>query len=165
MVSVQHDKGALFSAIRQVVDVGRAPSHVAFRLPAEQRTIRVLVRSTVGQAVPRATVYAMQGVVTVVNLRDLVRLSATIQGRQAAPIGEGAPPAVLAQARSGDLLATISVAAATATTCVVGYPADSSNQLEAEIRAHDDKVPVSCIEVPAERDVVVVEVPPFPRLD
>jgi hypothetical protein len=165
MVSVHHETGPAVAATRQALEVGSAPSHVALELPAEQRTIRVLVRSTVGQAVPRAIVFALQGVTTVHNLRDLLSLSATSQSIQAAPIGEAAPAAVRAQARSGDLLATISVSPTTASACVVGYPADSSDLSEAKLHAHEDIVPVSCIEVPHDRDVVVVEVPPFPRLD
>jgi predicted Ser/Thr protein kinase len=165
MVSVHHERGPTVAATQQVVDVGSAPSHVAFRLPAEQRTISVLVRSTVGQPVPRAIVFALQGVVTVHDLRDLMSLSATLQSIQAAPISEAAPAAVRAQARSGDLLSTIRVSPTTASTCVVGYPAVTSDLTEDKLRAHEDLVPVSCIEVPQDRDVVVVEVPPFPRLD
>jgi predicted Ser/Thr protein kinase len=165
MVAIHHDRVEGYATDRQIVDVGTTPVHVTFTVPSTQREIHVLVRSTAGESVPRASVFVVHAAAMPSTMRDVFALSASMQGVQAFPVDETAPSAVLAKARSGDLVATTPAPAGSANVCAIGFPADISDARRAEIRAHADAVPVSCVGLPEATDVVVVEVPPFPRLD
>jgi hypothetical protein len=53
-----------------------------------------------------------------------------------------------------------------ATACAIGLPSDlSERDLDSKINANLAKIEVRCKPIPAEAEAVVVEVPPWPRLD
>ena len=81
--------------------------------------------------------------------------------------GEHAPPAVVGVARAGDMFATMTeVPEGVASACAVGLPPDlSDSDLDAKVKRNLDKIEVRCTPIPAGATVVVVEVPPWPRLD
>ncbi|HEU0032202.1 MAG TPA: protein kinase [Kofleriaceae bacterium] len=153
----------------QVVDArsGRV-DHVTLQLPSQQRTVHVIVRSTVGAPVGNAQVLVMPGVqrsTTAAKLNARIESATTHLARQIEL--EKAPPSVVRLARPGDLFATIGqVPEGVATACSLGLPTDLSDpELERKLPRNLDKLAVPCVPIPPGADVVVVEVPPFPRLD
>ncbi|MGN6105479.1 MAG: hypothetical protein ACTHU0_10275, partial [Kofleriaceae bacterium] len=87
------------------------------------------------------------------------------RARQSA--GDPAPPPVVGAARRGDLFASVSgVPEGAATACAIGLPPDLSDpSLERSISEHMAKIEVRCVPIPPGAEVVVVEVPPWPRFD
>jgi hypothetical protein len=80
--------------------------------------------------------------------------------------GEQAPKNVLAHFKPGDMYATVrDVPDGDASACAIGLPDKLDEALARKVRDHMDKVEVRCVPVTPDQVVVVVEVPPFPRLD
>ena len=90
-----------------------------------------------------------------------------VTGSRARSTAEHAPAPVLAHAKPGDMYATMTdVPDGPVTACAIGLPGDLSDPgLQRRVLPHLDKIDVRCAPVEAPDDVVVVEVPPFPRLD
>jgi len=80
--------------------------------------------------------------------------------------GEHAPKPVVAAARAGDLFATMTeVPEGVASACALGLPDLSDQELERKLLSHLDRLQMICVPIPARTEVVVIEVPPLPRLD
>jgi hypothetical protein len=74
---------------------------------------------------------------------------------------------VVGAARGGDLFATMrGVPEGTVTACAVGLPDDLGDpSLDRKIDANLKKIELRCVVAPPDGETVVVEVPPWPRLD
>ena len=151
------------------VDV-RAPvvRDIAISVARSTRVVHVLVRSTVGIPVANAQVYVFPGARPSTKLLELAKELRSANVRLARQIeGEHAPRPVIARARAGDMFATVNEAPEGITTaCAIGLPADlSDRELDRKVNANLSKIEVHCEPIPPDADVVVVEVPPWPRLD
>ncbi len=141
---------------------------VALEVPSTKRVIHVLVRSTVGAPVVNAAVVVTSGRVPSMSARQLRKGATGINERPARQIeGEHAPAAVVGAARAGDLFATMSdVPEGVASACAIALPADLADpSLRKKIDTNLDKLILQCVPIAEKADVVVIEVPPFPRLD
>ena len=152
----------------RIVTVGDAPVRLELAIPSSTRTVHVLVRGTTSEAVPRAVIYLLPGTVASMTAHDLDAVATNAISLWANPIdGEHAPQTVLSRMRPGDLLATAAQAPiGEASACAYGLPSDSTNkQLAAKAAEHPEKIPIPCVPISATDEVVVVDVPPFPRFD
>lgn len=52
----------------------------------------------------------------------------------------------------------------TACVCALGLPDLSDQELERKLLSHLDRLQMSCVPIPPRSEVVVIEVPPLPRL-
>jgi hypothetical protein len=153
--------------------VVRAPvvKGVALSLATSSRVIHVLVRSTVSTKLPNAEVIVFPGHVASMNALEMNRQFRGGTIRWARQLdGERAPKEILPLAQAGDLFATMpDIPEGVATACALGIAELSDDQLERKLQAHLDKLQVICTPVPAptgdHNTVVVIQVPPFPRLD
>ena len=141
---------------------------VDLAIDQSKRVAYVLVRSTVGAPVANAQVVIVPGAQASMSALDMTRtlqtaLSALAQGITA----ERAPPVVLKNAHAGDLYATIAgVPQGAATACAISLPQDLDDPaLWRRVQAHLDKIEVRCQPLAPSDEAVVVEVPPWPRLD
>jgi predicted Ser/Thr protein kinase len=168
----------VFASLRDVSTSSFASTTVDVRSPvvrgvsvtvtSSKRIVHVVVRSTVGMPVSNAQVFVLPGQVASTNARMLNEVLQTATFRLARQIErEHAPPPVITAAHAGDMFATMSeVPEGVASACAVGLPADlSDSELQLKINAQYEKIQVRCVPIPAGADVVVVEVPPWPRLD
>ncbi len=151
------------------VDI-RAPvvRDIALAVASSKRIVHVIVRSTVGMPVSNAQVFAFPGQVASTNARAMNATLQTATVRLARQIErEHAPPPVITIAHPGDMFATMNeVSEGVASACAVGLPADlSDSELQAKVNAQPEKIQVRCVPIPAGADVVIVEVPPWPRFD
>ncbi|MBA3396067.1 MAG: carboxypeptidase regulatory-like domain-containing protein, partial [Deltaproteobacteria bacterium] len=141
---------------------------IVLTVPSTKRVIHVLVRSTVGAPVVNGAVLVISGKVLTMSARELRKGMTGINERAARQLeGEHAPAAVVAQARAGDLFATMSdVPEGAASACAIALPADLADPtLNKKVETNLDKLILQCVPIPEKAEVVVVEVPPFPRLD
>jgi hypothetical protein len=130
--------------------------------------VNVIVRSTVGVPVSNAQVYVFPGARASTKLLELAKEFRSAKFRLARQIeGEHAPPQVVGRAHSGDMFATVAEAPeGVATACAIGLPSDlSDRELDRKVNANLSKIEVRCEPIAPDADVVVVEVPPWPRLD
>ena len=165
-IDANADETASTRIATKLVEVGAAPvTGVELALPQPQHTITVLIRSTSGDAVPRARAWAITGRVAASTYAQLRQLSAVGELTNAGALPDHAPDAVRARSRSGDLVATLHAERGDGSICVLGLPIDDSRETAARVEAQAAKVPTVCIPVAPSEDVVVVEVPPFPRLE
>ena len=150
----------------EVNATGDSVRGVALSLGGGSRLIQVIVRSTVASRVPSAEVFVLPGHVVSASLLSMVDLLKTSNVRSARQLeGESAPKAVLAQMKPGDMYATVrDVPDGDASACAMGLP-DRSDPTMKHIDEHLDRIEVRCVDIPKGAEVVVVEVPPFPRID
>ena len=118
-------------------------------------------------AVPFAVVFVSPGQLVSSKADEFIKRFQGGNQREARQLeGERGPPAVIGVARTGDLFATTEAPNGAATACAVGLPADVADpKLEKKVLENMAKVEVRCVPIPPGAEVVVVEVPPFPRLD
>jgi tRNA A-37 threonylcarbamoyl transferase component Bud32 len=141
---------------------------VVLAVPSSKRTVSVVVRSTIGLPLTRAVVLVMPGQVASTNASELQKSFQNIQQRAAIAIErEHAPPPVLAVAKPGDVFASVpDTPEGVASACAVGFPTEVADpDLDQKILAHLDKLEVRCVPIGEKDQVVVVEVPPWPRFD
>ncbi|HET9625532.1 MAG TPA: protein kinase, partial [Kofleriaceae bacterium] len=141
---------------------------VALSLATSTRVVHVLVRSTVSSRLPNAEVIVFPGRVASMNALEMNRQFKGGTIRWARQIeGENVPKAIVALAQTGDLFATMTdIPDGVATACAAGEGELSDEALERKLQAHLDKIQVICAPVPPGSDnVVVIQVPPFPRLE
>ena len=141
---------------------------VQLSVATTRRVVHVVVRNTVGMPVANAQVFALAGQHPSMTAREMVGIMSNANIALARQIeGEHAPPAVVGVARAGDMFATMTeVPEGVASACAVGLPPDlSDSDLDAKVKRNLDKIEVRCTPIPAGATVVVVEVPPWPRLD
>ncbi|MEO8706332.1 MAG: protein kinase [Kofleriaceae bacterium] len=133
-----------------------------------KRVVHVLVRSTVGAPVGNAQVLVFPGLYKSTTAERMNLELAGGSFRLARQIElEKAPPAVVTQAHPGDMFASVQqVPDGAASACAIGLPNDLSDPtLDAKIRMNLAKLEIRCVPIPAGVETVVVEVPPWPRLD
>jgi predicted Ser/Thr protein kinase len=140
---------------------------VQLTVGAGRRVLQVIVRSTVASPLANAQVVVLPGTVPSSTMRVLVEQLSSGSVRWARQLeGEQAPKNVLAKFKPGDMYATVrDVPDGEASACAIGLPDKLDEALARQLRTHMDKVEVRCTPVAPDQDVVVVEVPPFPRLD
>jgi hypothetical protein len=152
-----------------MVDVrGPMVRGVAMAVARSRRVVHVIVRSTVEAPVGNAEVFVFPGLRPSTNALEMSLAFRAANERLALQIeGEHAPPPVVGLSRAGDMFATMNeVPEGVATACAIGLPADLSDRdLDAKINANLAKIEVRCEPIPAGAEAVVVEVPPWPRLD
>jgi hypothetical protein len=133
-----------------------------------KRVVHVIVRSTINAPVGNAAVIVSPGKLLSMTAKQMRQAMGGINERQARQIeGERAPAPVVKLARSGDMFATMAeVPEGAASACAIALPHDLADpQLGKKIDANLDKLKIECISIPEGADAVVIEVPPFPRLD
>jgi hypothetical protein len=158
-----------FIAFAKIVKVD-APvvTGVDLAIDDSKRVAYVLVRSTVGAPVANAQVVVLPGVQASMSALALTRTIQTATSALAQGItAERAPPVVLKAAHAGDLYATIAgVPEGAATACALSLPSSLDDpELWRKVQAHLDKIEVRCQPLAPSDEAVVVEVPPWPRLD
>jgi hypothetical protein len=142
-------------------------SGISIAVATTERKVHVLVRSTAGDGLSNAQVVVVSGEVSWTSAADvdLARPMMTVKFAQAIQ-GELAPPAVLAMSRRGDLFASADAPSGEVTACALALPSDYSDpDLQARVDRNKKKIAIRCEPVPSDSDVVVIEVPPWPRLD
>ena len=134
-----------------------------------QRTIHVLVRSTVGLPVPAAIVSIYPGEVASSNAAAMSERTDATASAIASKVERSKLPAeAQALARNDDLFVTIAHApTGPASACAMGYPRldEMDDHTREQARTHSERVEVRCVPIAETAKVVVVEVPPFPRFD
>ncbi|MBV8763011.1 MAG: protein kinase [Deltaproteobacteria bacterium] len=166
-ISIGRASAATFLLAGTEVDAtGDSVRGVQISLGGGARVIHVIVRSTVASRVPSAEVFVLPGHVASASLLSMVELLKTSNVRSARQLeGESAPKPVLAQMKAGDMYATVrDVPDGAASACALGLP-DRSDPTMKHIDEHLDRIEVKCVDIPKDAEVVVVEVPPFPRID
>jgi hypothetical protein len=134
------------------------------------RSVGVLVRSIYNVPMANAMIFVMPGKQASTNLRDVVTNLDNLQSKLAVPIRSDTDSgAVLAKTKPGDVFATLTqVPAGEISVCAIPLPEHIDDvALDKTLRdpANMVKVPVTCIPVGLTDDVVVVQVPPWPRFD
>jgi predicted Ser/Thr protein kinase len=141
---------------------------VQLTVPTSKRTIYVVVRSTSGMQLTTGVVMVLPGKVTAPTVGALAKMVQDVLQREAVPIeGEHAPQAVLKIAKRGDLYAAVPEAPEqVASACAISLPSDANDAgMDAKIMANLDRIELRCVTIEEKDEVVLVEVPPFPRLD
>lgn len=138
---------------------------IALALGRRGRRVDIVVRSTVGVPVGNAQVRVYPGKVssqTVAGILDRADFTSDALAQQ---VTEQLPAPVKAIARSGDLHAVGAAPDGEASACAIGLPAKLQPDLGKQILKHVDRIELRCVPIPPGTDLVVVEVPPWPRLD
>jgi hypothetical protein len=142
---------------------------VALSLASSSRSVDVIVRSTVGMPLPNAQVAILPGIMPAKSTAKGLNTAAVSASLNVANHVEAAPvPERVALAKKpGDLFATMTnVPDGPASVCALALPADLSDpQLTTKIISHMDKLEVRCAPITDVNKVIVLEVPPLPRLD
>ncbi|HEX4418024.1 MAG TPA: protein kinase [Kofleriaceae bacterium] len=140
---------------------------LALSLAQSTRQVHVLVRSLVNPGLENAEVIVFPGRVASMNALEINRQFHGGSIRWARQLeGEHAPPDIMHRARPGDLFATMTeIPEGGATACATALPGLSDDVLEHKLAAHLDKLQVICAPIPDDASVVLIQVPPFPRLD
>jgi predicted Ser/Thr protein kinase len=147
---------------------GASVKGIVLAAPDATRVVHVIVRSTVGMPIPNAQVVIRPGNFSTTTAKGLTEKLDASGERLARPIiGEAAPQVVRERARPDDLFATMTeVPDGIATACGIALPADlTAPNLQAQIDNNLEKIEVRCVPIDADATVVIVEVPPWPRLD
>ena len=128
------------------------------------RSVAIIVRSTVNVASTAAQVWLRPGVVKSTTLDKFVAAGGGSAIRLAKPPKDRVP--VIAGIKPGDLVAHMEAPAVAASACAVGLPADLDEpQLDRKVRDNLTKIEVRCVSVPPTATSVILEIPPWPRLD
>ena len=140
---------------------------IVLAVGGSKRVLHVIVRSTVAGPLASAQVVVLPGHVESSNALALSQSLRNANIEWARQIeGEQVPKPVLATAKRGDMYATVrEVPEGQASACAVGLPDKIDEAMAKAFQQHMDKIEVRCTPVSATDEVVVVEVPPFPRLD
>lgn len=143
---------------------------VTLDVKTSSRSLRVLVRSIYNVPMSNAQIFVMPGKRASTNLRDVIVNLDDLQAKLAMPLQPDQSSRTVAQkAKPGDLFATLaSVPAGEISACAIPLPEhidESSLNKTLSDPANMAKVPVTCVPVPATDDVIVVEIPPWPRFD
>ena len=139
---------------------------VALSVPDLSRSIHVIARSTVSAPVGAAQVFVQPRVLTSTTL-DKFRLDGSAAIKFAKSPDEKTAAAARAVMRPGDVVATLKGAASgPMSACAIGVPAEVDDpDLDRKIRDNLKKLEVRCAPIPPGAETVVIEVPPWPRMD
>ena len=142
---------------------------VKVSLASSKRSADVIVRSTVGMPLPNAQLIVLPGAVPAHSTASAInKLAVTATMKTANHIETSTvPERIKVVSKSGDLFATITdVPEGAATVCALALPADLSDPLLTQkLIAHMDQLEARCAPITQSNDVIVLEVPPLPRLD
>jgi hypothetical protein len=129
----------------------------------------MIVRSTVGMPLPNAQIAVVPGNLPAKATAAAINVAAVSATLQTANHIEGAtvPERIKVKSRSGDLFATVTdIPDGPVSACAIAMPADLSDPMLTEkIISHMDKLEVRCAPVKDANDLIILEVPPLPRLD
>ena len=154
----------------QPVPAGTAPvAGLALGLERSQRTIDVILRSTVTAPLEGAEVVVFAGTPRLAKLSDLRRYRGPgLQFRLATPAaGAELSAEIAARVRPGDLVARIAHAGLGAlTVCGFGFAGDLADpQFWERLQAHRSQVAMTCAPITPDVRVLVLAVPPQQRLE
>jgi predicted Ser/Thr protein kinase len=141
---------------------------VAIAIAQSHRAVSVIVRSTVDTPLVNAQVIIMPGTVPSMSALAIDRtILSGLSTLAQKPSAERAPAPVLQLVRDGDLYATVTgVPEGSASACAVSLPQQLyDDDLWHKVQANLDKIEVRCQPLAPDAVAVVVEVPPWPRLD
>jgi hypothetical protein len=140
---------------------------IALSVARSSRVVHVLVRNTVNTRLANAQVVVLPGRVPSTNALEMNRQFRGGSIRLARQLeGEHAPKEIVAATQPGDLFATMTeVPEGVASACALGLPELSDEELEHKLLAHLDRIQVICAPIPDGASFVMIQVPPFPRLD
>jgi predicted Ser/Thr protein kinase len=139
---------------------------VAIAVPNHNRAVHVIVRSTVSAPVGGAQVFVQPGSLSSTTL-DKLRVVGSAAIKFAKAPDEKTAAAAKLVVRPGDVVATLSAPPTGAVSaCAIGIPGEIDDpDFDRKIRDNLQKVEVRCAKIPAAAETVVIEVPPWPRLD
>ena len=139
---------------------------LAIAVPMNNRTVHVIVRSTVSTPVGGAQVFVQPGTMASTTI-DKLRVDGSAAIKFAKAPDEKTAQAAKLVLRAGDVVATLTAPPKGAVSaCAIGVPAEVDDpDFDRKIRDNLKKVEVRCMPVPAGAETVIVEVPPWPRLD
>ncbi|HEX3766242.1 MAG TPA: protein kinase [Kofleriaceae bacterium] len=167
----------VFAAIDGLNDKATTAATVAVRGPVvrgialsvarSSRVVHILVRNTVNTRLSNAEVVVLPGRVPSTNLLEMNRQFRGGSVRLARQLeSEHAPREIVAAAQPGDLFATMNeVPEGPASACALGLNDLSDEELEHKLYAHLDRIQVICAPIPEDASFLMIQVPPFPRLD
>ena len=138
---------------------------VKLAMPGMQRTVHVIVRSTAATS-GGAQAYIVPGTIKSTTL-DKFRFDGNTAIRIAKPATEKSPAGVRATVKPGDVVAALAAPPkGAATACAIGLPAEIDDvDIDRKIRDNLKKIEVRCTPIPEGSETIVVEVPPWPRLE
>ena len=136
-------------------------------IPSTQHTVNVIVRSQTSEPTPNAQVYILPGTLPSQTMDRLPHGLAAATVELCRPVDERSPPTVRALARTGDLFASSASAIEGASTaCALGLPSNLADaDLDHNFRTNMAKLQLICKPVPPTGEPVLLEVPPWPRLE
>jgi hypothetical protein len=167
----------VYAAIDGLIEKASSSATVSVRAPVvrgialsvarSSRVVHVVVRNTVNTRLANAEVVVLPGRVPSTNLLAMNRDFRGGSVRWARQLeGEHAPKEIVAAAQPGDLFATMTeVPEGSASACALGLPELSDEELDHKLDAHLDRIQVICAPIPDGASFVMIQVPPFPRLD
>ncbi len=136
---------------------------------AENRKLRVLVRSSAEVPLSGAQVFVAAGSVSIKAVKEIeVLLRAPgLAVELTRPLMGGEPPPELGKVVPGDTVATFANApVGAATACALGLSGDFSDPAFREkLQRHINELEIRCVPVAPDAKAVTVEVPPMKRLD
>ena len=140
---------------------------VSLSFAKSSRVVHVVVRNSVGTKLANAQVVVLPGKVSPMSVLDIAQQYRGGSVRMARQLeGEHAPKPVVAVAQPGDLFVTVpNVPDGLVSACAMGLPEMSDEDLTHKVMSRLDKIPVTCMPIPERAEVMIIEVPPFPRLD
>ena len=139
---------------------------VALALDTKRRIVHMIVRSTADVAVGNAVTRIFPGRVQSQTLAAMGQRHDHTSTKLAEPLqSDAVPPVVKAAARPGDLHVALEAPVGDASACAIGLPAPMPHDLQAIMANHMERIEVRCQAVPPDIDMVIVEVPPWPRLE
>ena len=141
---------------------------IALSLARSKRVVHVIVRNTAATKLTNAEVLVLSGRVRSMSFLGLKQQfrGGSINIRFARKIeGEHLPSQLVQVAQLGDLFARMTeVPEGVATACALALPERSDDEFVRKSNTHLDKLQVICIEIPQNAELVMIEVPPPPRL-
>jgi hypothetical protein len=127
------------------------------------RSVDVIVRSTVNVAVSAAQVWLRPGPTKSTTLDKFAADGGTAAIRLAKPPKDGA---AITGMKTGDVVAHMEAPAVEGSACAIGLPNElDENDLDRKVRDNLGKIEVRCVPVPKAASSVIIEVPPWPRLE
>jgi hypothetical protein len=150
-----------------LVIAGPVVSGVHVAVPTTTRVVQLVVRSTIGAGLTHAEAWIAQGHIAPKSAAEMFRGASSFAQCMATVPDEHAPAAARARAKPGDVWCAMrDVPDGAATACAVWLPSEIDDpDLYKKANDHLDKIPLGCTPVGVHDDVVLVEVPPWPRFD
>ncbi|HSN29005.1 MAG TPA: hypothetical protein VLT45_22110, partial [Kofleriaceae bacterium] len=154
----------------KTIDVDRPVVRgVALSLAATNRSVDIIVRSTIGMPLPNAQIAIVPGTMPARAKASEINVAAVSASLKIANHIEGATSdeRIKLAAKPGDLFATVAdIPDGPQSACAIAMPADLSDpSMPEKIIAHLDRLEVRCAPIKAANPLIILEVPPLPRFD